>query len=335
TAWLNGTLGGDLSSHEVYAYWGSSDGGTNPVAWSNTALVGLFNRVTSSDFTLRVSGLGPNTTNYFTFAATEGTGLVWAGVSLAVTTEPFSVPAVENAATGVLVSGGADLNGVLTSGELAHVLIYFGETDGGTDPGAWDQTLDLGILPDGAFTTFVGNLVACQPYYFRARATNTLGEAWADSSGIFQPTNAMLIVSNRSPSELGDTFVTLNVGVVSEATRSEVWLYYGSSDGGIDPGGWDQAVSLGSLTGSVELLSHALSGLSPGQTVFYRWRAANCEDEVWSAAGESLTTLAFSHSVKVRFCGYDRPETLTNFPALVLLDHTVPGFGYATFTSAS
>jgi len=43
---------------------------------------------------------------------------------------------------------------------------------------------------------------------------------------------------------------------------------------------------------------------------------------------------AWSHKLKLTFAGYDRTETLTNFPALVILGTNVPGFAYGQVASA-
>jgi hypothetical protein len=44
---------------------------------------------------------------------------------------------------------------------------------------------------------------------------------------------------------------------------------------------------------------------------------------------------AMTKSVPIRFPEYDRSETLTNFPALVVLNERLPGFSYDTFRSSS
>ncbi len=49
------------------------------------------------------------------------------------------------------------------------------------------------------------------------------------------------------------------------------------------------------------------------------------------AGAGTIAVNAFTYSLPLRFCGYSRSETLTNFPALVILGTNVPGFSYATF----
>ncbi|MEM7394010.1 MAG: DUF2341 domain-containing protein, partial [Verrucomicrobiota bacterium] len=170
---------------------------------------------------------------------------------------------------------------------------------------------------------------------YRAYASNGVGDAWAAASESFLPTASLLGVTAAAPSPLGDEFVTFNGVMTATGSTAEAWLYYGTADGGTSPVAWAHAVALGSVTDTVAELSHTVTGLAPNQNLFYRFRATNCVEEVWSSAGERLTTAFFCNGVKIQFHGYDGPETLTNFPALVLLDPTVPGFDYATFKSAS
>ena len=52
--------------------------------------------------------------------------------------------------------------------------------------------------------------------------------------------------------------------------------------------------------------------------------------------GEPITTLNpsnYSSSLKITFAGYNRGETLSNFPALVRLSTSISGFSYAEFAS--
>ncbi len=55
-------------------------------------------------------------------------------------------------------------------------------------------------------------------------------------------------------------------------------------------------------------------------------------DSVDMGAYETMPDLPiFRFEKKIRFCGYDRDETLTNFPVLVSLDNTISNFSYSDF----
>ena len=78
SAYLNGTLlATGTSSATVFAYWGTSDGGTN--IWANTNTWAA--PPSPGGFTAQVTGLSSNTTYYYRFAATNQAGVVWAFTS--------------------------------------------------------------------------------------------------------------------------------------------------------------------------------------------------------------------------------------------------------------
>ncbi|MFC1499368.1 choice-of-anchor D domain-containing protein, partial [Verrucomicrobiota bacterium] len=74
TATLNGILADGVQA-DVYVYWGTNDGGTDPAQWSNT---GLLSSVNQGGFTYPVSGLDMTTTYYYNFCATNAAGSDWA-----------------------------------------------------------------------------------------------------------------------------------------------------------------------------------------------------------------------------------------------------------------
>lgn len=91
--------------------------------------------------------------------------------------------------------GGADevgytsarLNGRLTilNAEPAEVTVYWGLSDGATNVAAWEKTTSVTAVGYGHFAVTVSNLVASTNYFYRCRASNALGQAWASSSASF------------------------------------------------------------------------------------------------------------------------------------------------------
>ena len=75
---LNLAYGGTNAT--VLAYWGTADGGTNPAAWANSAYVGKWANVLSTNISFTATGLAmnTNTTYYFAFMATNAVYTVWA-----------------------------------------------------------------------------------------------------------------------------------------------------------------------------------------------------------------------------------------------------------------
>ena len=68
----------------------------------------------------------------------------------------------------------------LTTGEL---VLYFGNSDGGTDPAAWQQSVEFGPQTAGAHTLTLDSLTTGTLYY-RFRGATVHGSAWATSSSI-------------------------------------------------------------------------------------------------------------------------------------------------------
>jgi uncharacterized repeat protein (TIGR03806 family) len=80
---LNGQIiSSGVSTPSVTLYYGTSDGGTNAVAWSNNVSLGP----TTGSFGVPVSGLATNTVYYFTAFASNSAGGVWATPSKTFTT---------------------------------------------------------------------------------------------------------------------------------------------------------------------------------------------------------------------------------------------------------
>ncbi len=83
----------------------------------------------------------------------------------------------------------ATLRGTLLSSGQAEttIRIYRGQTDGGTDPDAWDGFEDLGTSAAGPFSFAVSGLVTGSPYHYRVRATNAYYDVWAEETESFIP----------------------------------------------------------------------------------------------------------------------------------------------------
>lgn len=166
----------------VTLYYGTADGGTNPASWQQQISLGGVD--TSATATL--GGLSAGTVYYHrAFAVNEG-GSAWAPATASFTTPTASLPVVQNGSPTEINAFSARLHGQLpsTGNAPTEITIFYGPADGGTNPAAWAWSVDLG-LQTGAFSTLVTNLATQTPYFFRARATNSAGSAWASSSATF------------------------------------------------------------------------------------------------------------------------------------------------------
>ena len=174
SATLNATLNITSSVYDVWIYWGPADGTNNPAAWATNALVGtLTNHVGSVSYTAPIT---PGVTNYYTFHITNALDDVWAAPSVDV--PPVVAPAINNDAGAIADLGSATLQGELTAGGFADILVYWGRSDGGTNATAWNSVVTMEDMREGAFNTDVA-VGYGETYYYRSYATNAIGDAWA------------------------------------------------------------------------------------------------------------------------------------------------------------
>ncbi|RKY10080.1 MAG: hypothetical protein DRP66_00630 [Planctomycetota bacterium] len=100
-----------------------------------------------------------------------------------------TAPTVINAPAASITSNSARLNGEVTDNgnEDPTVTVYWGDNDGGTTPGNWDNADTIGTQG----STFYDDISSLSPettYYFRAYAVNSMGGDWADSTASFDTT---------------------------------------------------------------------------------------------------------------------------------------------------
>ena len=104
---------------------------------------------------------------------------------------------VENYRATDISQTGATLNAQLVSGGAGDLTIYWGLSDGGSDPAAWDHTNDLGQVINGWHSTSLA-LQAAGTYYYRAYVTNDLSEDWADTTRSFRTLAPVLSLGART-----------------------------------------------------------------------------------------------------------------------------------------
>ncbi|MEM7391207.1 MAG: hypothetical protein AAF492_02580, partial [Verrucomicrobiota bacterium] len=236
SAILNAGFDGSGEIYDVFVYWGPTDGGSNAGLWANSALIGNYSNQASTNLSHPIGGLSPNMETFFTWRvinATNATEEIWSRPSGRFTT--FGPPVVDNGGGAVPFPAEADLQGNLLGGDSADVTIYWGETDGGTTPGAWDASVHLGVLPTGPFLTTVTNLLYGRPFFYRTYATNAFGEDWADASTSFatvQPPGVGTI--NLPAFGLTTTSAILNADFNGMGSMFDVTLFWGPGDGGTD-----------------------------------------------------------------------------------------------------
>ena len=166
----------------VTFYGGPVDGGTDPSAWALTLPVGL----AAGHVKTLASGLTPNTLYYFRAAATNRAGTTWAPTTASFTTSLITPPQVATLPPSHVRSSLATLNAQITATGQAtpSAILYWGPTDGGTLPAAWQFSRSLGPSSD-TFSTVLSGLTPNSQYFFRAFAANSSGGSWAPTSATF------------------------------------------------------------------------------------------------------------------------------------------------------
>ncbi|MEM7394744.1 MAG: DUF2341 domain-containing protein, partial [Verrucomicrobiota bacterium] len=279
------------------------------------------------------------------------TWLNMASNDLFVCNEPVQrgIPLITNDDAANVMPTSADLAGNLisTGSAATEVSVYLGPADGGTDKAAWARVESFGVQAPGSLMQNLGGLTPDTLYYFRYYASNSFGEVFAEESGVFytgafsiQATVPTVLEGDDEPERAGILSIFRPAAAVGAAMDVNVTIS-GSAENGVDypwlpttatfPAGAsrvdlavipiDDVRIEGDETVTVELVPGAYRIGSPSNaTVTIR------ENDVPSD---------WAHHVRWRFCGYDRNETLTHWPALIRLGPHLPAFDYDQCASAS
>lgn len=109
-------------------------------------------------------------------------------VNITITVSPLAAPEVTNGTGASSVgSTSARLNGEVTEdgNEYPDVTVFWGESDGGTNPSSWSNNSSLGALSEGTFYYDATGLTPEVLHYYRMYAKNSGGSDWADSTANF------------------------------------------------------------------------------------------------------------------------------------------------------
>ncbi|MEM7391113.1 MAG: hypothetical protein AAF492_02100, partial [Verrucomicrobiota bacterium] len=104
-------------------------------------------------------------------------------------------PIIDNLSPTGLAANAAFLNGDLVSTGTSPTLVtlYWGPTDGGTNPAAWSNALPLGLQGPGPLSVPLTGLADNTLYAYRFFADNATHQVWAEPSVVFStdlvPTN--------------------------------------------------------------------------------------------------------------------------------------------------
>ena len=288
TATLNGAyLVPPSGIPAITFYYGTTDGGTTPGNWQNSA---LFGQTIAPSFAKTVTGLASGTTYYFALRGTNANGEGWSTPGRTFTTVN-GLPAVANVAATNIQVRSATLGAQVTAtpGATPSVVIYYGTTDGGTTVGNWANSVSLGVQA-GAASANVTGLAGLTTYYFRALATNSSGSTWAASTATFMTAVGTLPAVVNLPATDITGYSASPRGQVT-ATGNDppiIKVYYGTTDGGTTAGAWQSMALLPEQSGS---FAAAIGGLAGSTTYYFRCFAQNSAGGAWASATSQFTTL--------------------------------------------
>jgi hypothetical protein len=276
-------------------YYGTTDGGTATNAWDHAVQTAS----ASGDTWLLLSELTQHTVYYFRVYAQNSRGGNWAPNSGLFSTLIVEPPVLENLPATQIAQFSARVNGRIsqTGGDIPLVTLYYGKTDGGNDPSAWEHSLSLGKR-EGDFSWVISELDYDTTYYFRARAENYAGVVWAAPSLSFRTLTVLPpVVQTDPPINLGADFAVLRGQVIDTGGEApHIILFYGTDDGATAKESWQHALNLGVQTNA---FSQYVRNLTPETTYFYRLLGTNHAGEAWASQTRSFRTLPFTQSTLV------------------------------------
>jgi uncharacterized repeat protein (TIGR03806 family) len=271
-------------------------------------------------------GLMPVAGGTITFGSSHGYDAVF-DVGLTSTGSP-TVATITNSPATAIQAASAVLNGkiIFTGGSIPQVAIYYGTSDGGMNAAAWSNSVALGPQM-GTFTATVTGLKTNTTYFFTAQASNNVGISWAAPSKSFTtPTVAPPTVTNLPATSVAAASATLNGQALNTGNEwPAARIYYGTTDGGINPAAWSNQILLPAQSG---VFSSQVAGLTQTTTYYFTTSVSNSAGFAWGGPSKSFTTLTVTR-VPVLTYHYDntRQGQNTNETLLTLANVNVTGFG--------
>jgi len=272
----------------VIVYYGRTDGGSNPAAWESSLNLGP---QTQGLVEASLTNLALESDYYFRFYAQNSSGADWAGESgqfrvldafpeITQSTGPNAVSYTSATVAGTLVDN-AEFP--------TTVRLYYGTTNGGTNPAAWQNVQNLGVRPEGGLAQSLSGLTHNTTYYFRFQAENQNGDEWSQAVGTFTTRDGTPEIVNTPATQIDFNSARVNGNLVEDGSAANtVKVYLGTTDGGTNPAAWSLVIDLGSkFSGPVNT---PWNNLSNSTTYYYRFYTENVYGSDWAPSSQSFTT---------------------------------------------
>ncbi|MEC7863394.1 MAG: hypothetical protein VYC70_12305, partial [Verrucomicrobiota bacterium] len=204
--------------------------------------------------------------------------------------EDPGLASVELQSATLIRSDSARIRGRVTSigNDEPAITFYYGTSNAGANAQDWEKSIALPGKYSAAFSAQINGLDPGTEYFFRALASNSAGQSWSNDSLSFKTTIAPPAIINLSASEVGATSATLGSQVtVTGGEDPEVIIYYGRSDGGTVPAGWELSNNLGSQSG---IAKFSVSDLLQNTQYFFRAFSQNSGGSSWAESTVSFLT---------------------------------------------
>ena len=343
SATFNATLDAELAIFDVYAYWGATDEGTDPGAWTHSKYVGTYSNVTGLDVSVTDDGMTVDTPYFYTFQGTNIAGDIWAAPSASF--RSMGAPAVTNATPQDYTNGTATVGGVLTYGGSGQATVYWGLSDEGQNAGAWDTATVVGHVDMGLFQTNI-TVGAGGTYYYRVYVTNDVDHAWAPSTASFVTPGATISIADATVYEgqSGTTNMIFTVTPSLPCASNVTVRCQTANDTAVAPGDYtavDTILSIPAMQaqGTIAVPVIGDTDVEWPDEIFYVNLSAATNATI--ADGQAIGTIGdddidvkdWQYKMRITFDGYTGSETLRDFPALVTFDNSIAQFDYSQFES--
>ena len=203
-----------------------------------------------------------------------------------------SPEAATYAATDVALSTAKLNGGLISTGQSdTAVILYWGESDGADDAGAWAHTnvWDAPQVP-GAFSYTATELSMATTYHYRYAASNAIGTAFSPSSASFTTLPGEPQIANGAATDVLNTSATLAGTLTYEGLPpTTVYAFWATNDCGADAAAWLAAGASENL-GQPEVdapVSASPIGLAPNTVYHYNFMASNAIATAWGATNAS------------------------------------------------
>lgn len=169
--------------------------------------------------------------------------------------------------------------------------IYWGTADMGNTTTGWTGGFINWGAAGGAPATNsqqVTGLAGSATYYYRVFATNAAGAAWSAVAS-FTTFGAPVVNNGAGVASLGSTSASLCGQLVRGNPIPDVWIYWGTADGGTTKEAWNMSpIDLGAL--GMGGFASAQGGLEANRQYWYRCYASNSWGEAWAPASTNFAT---------------------------------------------